>query len=1348
MKERKRKCIRRLLAAVMCLLMTVSMMPVNVYADGLVPAFITPPGDAGSLGEYGIWIGGTQVTDANKDNLPNLCGVGASGTYDPVSKILTFNDVTGIKGYKTGTRYLKNVKSMIYIKEGSVVIDGNLSIYNTSEDIDYIIYSDYNSVEIRGDVKIATGAKEDAGFAGECSLCITGKLGIQNTNEDEICTSLRVRDLLVQGGTVTIDNCNYAMYVDNINMTSGEIDVRSSLEAAIHIERSFLMDGGKVNAYSKEAEYAIDANQSTLCNRLVMRGGSISAETEEGTAAIYVGNYPEKLGHSIPEGYEFSIDDKLQIIEPAGGKLNDGKSCVINATGEKAKKVVIGPVGNYHNVVFSMNGVGTAKLISPQYVNDGQKAIKPEQDPSCSSSPKKEFKGWYKDQGCTEEFDFNNPITKDTTIYAGWLTRYYVGFDLKGHGSQYIEVQTVNAGEKATMPEKPLDPVYSFMGWYTDWECSDGNEFDFNTPITKTMVLYAKWEKSKSIEDAEIVVQGGPFVYSNSGVNTPDVTVTLGGTVLTKDTDYTVKYVNNCKPGKAQVVVTGAGTYVGERSVDFTIEKGQLTFNNAAIFNFNEISSGKSLWDVDIKPSAGYSAFDEGEHGKDGIWVWDEDEDTEVKANTGYKALFIPYDTLYAPLEHTFVLTNTKGNPWFDGKYIDARYCKLGSEFDVDFSEFIVDDILDGQAIQISNPDNFVESLLLSDKKLHVKYASTATNEVKAQWIMINVPESQTYQAYSVGVKLYLVTKEEQTGLSFSKKLYEIEYGDNTKSVYAEGGLSSPVTYSDGGSTTWFTVDANTGKITPKSRGKATIYAETPEVTVDATEYDKGHARAIVKITKANIANADIELSANEFPFDGEAKEPGVTVTYKGDVLTDNDYKVVYSNNINAGTASVKVYGIGNFKGTAEKTFTIKPIELKLVGATAVERYYQKDNKEVTLRNLSFTKGGEVYDFGAENYTVIGQLADDKAGTEKPVTVVFTMRDTNYSVNTTEAVVKVDIYKNTLSWVSPEVSSEIGKETSVDLSSYIEEGGTPEIVPEMLDNGGLFAGDPTLENNVLKFTITDDEQYIGGDGWPIIVAVRNAVNYKDYTIAPYIKITAKTNTVVDDQKKDESSEGDGTNKTDKNTETKTTTGGPSGGGGGGTGGGGGGGAVEDKPAVSDNNTKPPVTTVSDNTAKTPEKGDAVAVKTDSGDKVKAVYTVTDPAKKEVSYSLPEGTKVKNLTIPATVTAEDDTVYTVTEIPAGAFKGATDLKKIIIGSNITKIDENAFDGCDKVKVITIDATNLKTVDKNALKGVNKKAKIIIKAKDKKTYKKLVKKFKKAGAKKATFKFKKVKTKKKK
>ena len=74
-----------------------------------------------------------------------------------------------------------------------------------------------------------------------------------------------------------------------------------------------------------------------------------------------------------------------------------------------------------------------------------------------------------------------------------------------------------------------------------------------------------------SLNDAEIT-QPSDVTYSGQAF-TPDVTVTYKGTVLVKDTDYTLEYSNNTDAGNAIVTAVGKGDYGGKISTGFTINK-------------------------------------------------------------------------------------------------------------------------------------------------------------------------------------------------------------------------------------------------------------------------------------------------------------------------------------------------------------------------------------------------------------------------------------------------------------------------------------------------------------------------------------------------------------------------------------------------------------------------------------------------------------------------------------------------------------------------------------------------------------------------------------------------------
>jgi len=68
-------------------------------------------------------------------------------------------------------------------------------------------------------------------------------------------------------------------------------------------------------------------------------------------------------------------------------------------------------------------------------------------------------------------------------------TYYTVTFDSDG-GSE-VASQSVLSGTTATEPVDPTKTDYVFDGWFTDAELT--TEYDFSTPVTSDIILYAKW---------------------------------------------------------------------------------------------------------------------------------------------------------------------------------------------------------------------------------------------------------------------------------------------------------------------------------------------------------------------------------------------------------------------------------------------------------------------------------------------------------------------------------------------------------------------------------------------------------------------------------------------------------------------------------------------------------------------------------------------------------------------------------------------------------------------------------------------------------------------------------------
>ena len=103
-------------------------------------------------------------------------------------------------------------------------------------------------------------------------------------------------------------------------------------------------------------------------------------------------------------------------------------------------------------------------------------------------------------------------------------------------------------------------------------------------------------------------------------------------------------------------------------------------------------------------------------------------------------------------------------------------------------------------------------------------------------------------------------------------------------------------------------------------------------VTVIATgmgDYT-GYTSKNFTITKRAMAGGTVSV-ASSVSFTGSNITPSVTVKVAGRTLTSGtDYTVSYSNNKNVGTASVYVYGKGNYSGTLSAKFDIVPAKQQI----------------------------------------------------------------------------------------------------------------------------------------------------------------------------------------------------------------------------------------------------------------------------------------------------------------------------------------------------------------------------------------------------------------------------------
>ena len=105
------------------------------------------------------------------------------------------------------------------------------------------------------------------------------------------------------------------------------------------------------------------------------------------------------------------------------------------------------------------------------------------------------FGGWYtaKETGAEIKSDTNVTITEAQTLYAKWIKNVVTHTVTFKDGENILFTRSnITSGEKVTKPEvNPSKEGYAFKGWYADATLT--TEFDFDTPITNDIALYANW---------------------------------------------------------------------------------------------------------------------------------------------------------------------------------------------------------------------------------------------------------------------------------------------------------------------------------------------------------------------------------------------------------------------------------------------------------------------------------------------------------------------------------------------------------------------------------------------------------------------------------------------------------------------------------------------------------------------------------------------------------------------------------------------------------------------------------------------------------------------------------------
>ncbi len=799
------------------------------------------------------------------------------------------------------------------------------------------------------------------------------------------------------------------------------------------------------------------------------------------------------------------------------GKVQAGQTAVkvenVTATGEVT---YCAKVLRHYTVTFNTNG-GTD--VDAQDVAYKGLATLPEEPTKVGHV----FAGWYADETFTTEFDFTTPITADTTVYAKWnkaivtITFNLVKDWMVGGGTN--ETVPINIYYGDVVPAKAVPdtavPGYTFDGWYLN-----GEPFDVaTTPVTENITLDAAWHLNQF--DAEIV---GEYTYTGAGI-APVITVkdsTTKEALVAKDNVVVTYKDADGNP----VTPVNAGLY------EVTVSP-KSTDDSFAYCKANAVTLLLEVKPADIADAGRFNTVLENEDGGQTAY----DPANLVKINftgseilldgtsEGYK-LYV-YDTLRRSILDSTV-------PDFEIKYANnvnagtatATVTGVGNytgTLDVKF-EIAKLQINIGPYKVTINPEIYVYNGEAQQPNVTVKkddnspalvygvdyvvgYMPADDKTQLTEGVPVNVG---TYKVVVEGLGNYEGTTNSEPDFTITPKSIKKVDVEFVKSWdYTGEEIKPEVKVKDGGKVLVEGVDY---KVSYENNVNA---SEEAIVRIDGLGNYNDNRKIKFTIVPKSVNSADITalVEPTSVEYTGSAITVKLTVKDGEKVLVEGkDFGTEYVNNINVGTATIKVTGLNNYKDVKEVTFEITPVDITNYNAAIapVSKIYNGvfDEPTLTVRKddstpalvkgtdyeVSYVLNGEEVEepVNAGTYTVVIKGIGNYKGTVNAENLTYTIEQKEITadmvtVDTTEKESTGEAIKTTVTVKDGNKVLVEGTDYTVEYTNNVAPGTATVTVKGIGNYKGL------VEKT---FTITSKYYYVTG-----------VVRYNSGRVIKFAKIT-------------------------------------------------------------------------------------------------------------------------------------------------------------------------------------------------------------------------------------------------
>ena len=493
--------------------------------------------------DYNLFVGGVAVND---DNLDDILGDGTA-SYNAEENVLYLDGLNITDGYdmdaETKVGILAGQDLNIVLADGS-----DNTITTPSNELTYGIGVTGN-LYISGDGVLSVscddvdGEYEDAesfGIFATNGVCVEGASVFArggNLNVTDWAQSSGIYTygdvsvdfegtLIAEGGSVTT---NISAYSDGITVYAYNND--EYINISVYDGYLETIGGDVTSDYQAMSTgiYGVSTGVYTYDKNsvLVARGGNTTISESKngyepvaqsfgicvhgGDASFYAGNITVTTGECV--GFEtFSVGVFASAYEEDDGSFSGG---AVNIYCDEVTPSEYSPglVGTKVNI--ETDGVAIFAQMGIE-IDEKLTIVNPE------NAEVSEHDDIYGDSSYTV-LNADGEIANDVTIEPlgykvtinglnnGMVAEVPVGMSLNEF---YCEFFGVDDFSEVFNTEKE---GYTFGGFYTDEACTEGNEFDFDTPITGDVTIYAKWIKNA---DDNTGGNSGDNTGNNTGDNT------------------------------------------------------------------------------------------------------------------------------------------------------------------------------------------------------------------------------------------------------------------------------------------------------------------------------------------------------------------------------------------------------------------------------------------------------------------------------------------------------------------------------------------------------------------------------------------------------------------------------------------------------------------------------------------------------------------------------------------------------------------------------------------------------------------------------------------------------------